>query len=138
MSNTAHLRPLIAHAINAANLHEIAHDLGTAEDTARARKAQEEFNTMCNNITDPLAQELRDELNSAITKGNVRKVMIVADAHHINEHPTIMQIKNINAEILDLQRQLDNLQSRRSDFIADARKQGISDKRITEIEYAVK
>lgn len=138
MSTTAHLRPLMAHAFNAATLHEIAHDLNTAENTARARQALAQFNTICDSITDPLAQELRGELNSAITEGNIRKVMIIADAHHINEHPTIMEIKNTNAEILEIQRQLDELQSRRDGFINDARKQGISDERIAEIENAVK
>lgn len=138
MSTTAHLRPLIAHAFNAATLHEIAHDLNTAEDTARAREALEQFNTMCDKITDPLAQELRDPLNNAISEGNNRKVMIIADAHDINEHPTVMQIKNTNAEILELQRQLNELHSRRNGFIDKARKQGISDKRIAEIENAVK
>ena len=138
MSTTAHLRPLTAHAFNAATLHEIARDLNTTEDTARAREALEQFNTMCDNITDPFAQKLRDELNSAITEGNNRKVMVIADAHHINEHPTVTEIKNTNVEILELQRQLNELQSRRSDFIDDARKQGISDKRIAEIENAVK
>lgn len=138
MSTTAHLRPLMAHAFNAATLHEIAHDLNTAEDTERARQAQEEFNAMCDDITDPLAQELRNELNSAITEGDIRKVMIIADAHHINEHPTVTEIKNTNAEILEIQRQLDGLQSRRDEFINDARKQGISDERIAEVENAVK
>lgn len=138
MSNNKHLRPLTAHAFNAATLHEIARDLNTTEDTARAREAQEQFNTMCDNIADLFPQELRDELNDAITEGNNHKVMVISDAWGINEHPTVEEIKETNADIRKLKLDLDRLEAHRNDLINNARKQGISDERIAEVENAVK
>lgn len=138
MSNNKHLRPLMTHAASAAILHEIAHDLDTTEDTARAREAQEQFNTMCDNIASPFPQELRDQLNNAITEGNNRKITVISDAWGIYKHPTVEEIKETNADIRKLQLDLDRLESHRNDLINKAHREGISDKRIAEVEYAVK
>ena len=136
MSTINHLRPVFGSAFNAAILQEIANDRNTAEDTQYAQNAREQFHTLCDTIVEPPAKELRDELDKAIIAADIPKLLIMSDAYGIDDHPIIANIKNLNAEILPLQQQLDELNSRRAAFIDEARTEGISNKRIAEIEHA--
>lgn len=131
-----HLRPVFGSAFNAAILQEIANDLNTPEDTERAQTAHEQFHDTCDTIVEPPAKELRDELNEAIIAADIPKLLALSDAYGIDDHPTVANIKKLNAEILPLQQQLDELNSRRAAFIDEARAKGISNKRIADIAHA--
>ena len=61
----------------------------------------------------------------------------MSDAYGIDDHPIVANIKKLNAEILPLQQQLDELNSRRAAYIDEARAKGISEERITDIAHAV-
>lgn len=132
-----HLRPVFGSAFNAAILQEIANDRNTAEDTQYAQNAREQFHTLCDSVVDPPAEELRDELDKAITNADIPKLLILSDAYDIDDHPIVANIKKLNAEILPLQQQLDELNARRTAFIDEARSKGISDERIADIAHAV-
>ena len=136
MSTINHLRPVFGSAFNAAILQEIANDRDTPEDTKCAQTAHEQFHTLCDNIIEPPAKELRDELDEVITNADIPKLLILSDAYGIDDHPIVANIKKLNAEILPLQKQLDELNSRRSAFIDEARAKGISNKRIADIAHA--
>ena len=131
-----HLRPVFGSAFNAAILQEIANDLNTPEDTKCAQTAHEQFHTLCDNIIKPPAKELRDELDKAIIAADIPKLLIMSDAYGIDDHPIVANIKKLNAEILPLQQQLDELNSRRAAYIDEARTKGISDERIANIAHA--
>lgn len=137
MSTVNHLRPVFGSAFNAAILQEIANDLNTPEDTQRAQNAHERFHTICDSIVEPPAKELRDELNEAITNADIPKLLVMSDAYDIDDHPIVANIKKLNAEILPLQQQLDELNSRRAAYINEARAKGISNERIADIAHAV-
>ena len=137
MSGINHLRPVFGSAFNAAILQEIANDLNTPEDTERAQTAHKRFHDTCDNIVEPPAKELRDELNEAIIAADIPKLLVLSDAYGIDDHPTVANIKKLNAEILPLQQQLDELNSRRAAYIDEARAKGISEERITDIAHAV-
>ncbi len=136
MSDINHLRPVFGSAFTAAILQEIANDLNTPENTQRAQTAHERFHDTCDNIVEPPAKELRDELDEAITNADIPKLLILSDAYDIDDHPTVANIKKLNAEILPLQQQLDELNSRRAALINEARTKGISDERIANIAHA--
>ena len=131
-----HLRPVFGSAFNAAILQEIAQDRNILEDTQCAQNAREQFHTLCDNIVEPPAKELRDELNEAIIAADIPKLLVLSDAYGIDDHPTVANIKKLNAEILPLQQQLDKLNTRRSAFIDEARAKGISNERIADIAHA--
>lgn len=131
-----HLRPVFGSAFNAAILQEITNDRNTAEDTQYAQNAREQFHTLCDSVVDPPAEELRDELDKAITNADIPKLLILSDAYDVDDHPIVTNIKNLNAEILPLQQQLDELNARRAAYIDKARAIGISDGRIADIAHA--
>lgn len=136
MSDINHLRPVFGSAFNAAILQEIANDRDTPEDTERAQTAHKRFHDTCDNIVEPPAKELRDELDEAITNADIPKLLVMSDAYGVDDHPIVANIKKLNAEILPLQQQLDELNSRRAAFIDKARAKGISDERIADIAHA--
>lgn len=136
MSDINHLRPVFGSAFNAAILQEIANDLNTPEDVKRAQTAHKRFHDTCDSIVEPPAKELRDELDKAIIAADIPKLLIMSDAYGIDDHPIVANIKKLNAEILPLQQQLDELNSRRAAYIDEARTKGISDERIADIEHA--
>ena len=136
MSDINHLRPVFGSAFNAAILQEIANNRDTPEDTKCAQTAHEQFHTLCDNIVEPPAKELRDELNKAIIAADIPKLLVLSDAYGIDDHPTVANIKKLNAEILPLQQQLDELNARRAAYIDEARTKGISDERIADIAHA--
>lgn len=136
MSTVNHLRPVFGSAFNAAILQEIANDRDTPEDTKCAQTAYKRFHDTCDNIVEPPAKELRDELDEAIIAADIPKLLIMSDAYGIDDHPTVANIKKLNAEILPLQQQLDELNSRRAALINEARAKGISNERIADIAHA--
>ena len=136
MSTVNHLRPVFGSAFNAAILQEIAQDRNILEDTQCAQNAREQFHTLCDTIVEPPAKELRDELDEAIIAADIPKLLIMSDAYGIDDHPTVANIKKLNAEILPLQQQLDELNSRRAALINEARAKGISNERIADIAHA--
>lgn len=132
-----HLRPVFSSAFNAAILQEIANDRDTPEDTKRAQTAHKRFHDTCDSIVEPPAKKLCDELDKAIIAADIPKLLIISDAYGIDDHPIVANIKKLNTEILPLQQQLDELNSRRAIYINEARAKGISDERIAEIAHAV-
>lgn len=136
MSNINNLRPVFGSAFNAAILQEIANDLNTTEDTQPAQTAHKRFHDTCDNIVEPPAKELRNALDEAIITADIPKLLIMSDAYGIDDHPTVANIKKLNAEILPLQQQLDELNSRRAALINEAHAKGISNERIADIAHA--
>lgn len=130
-----HLSPVFGSTFNSAILQEIANDLNTPEDIKRAQIAYKRFHDTCDNIVEPPAKELRDELNEAVIAADIPKLLVMSDAYGIDDHPIVANIKKLNAEILPLQQQLDELNSHRSALIDEARAKGISDERIAEIAH---
>ena len=131
-----HLRPVFGSAFNAAILQEIAQDRNILEDTQCAQNAREQFHTLCDSIVEPPAKELRNELDKAIIAADIPKLLVLSDAYGIDDHPIVENIKKLNAEILPLQQQLDELNSRRAAYIDEVRTKGISDERIADIAHA--
>lgn len=131
-----HLRPVFGSAFNAAILQEFANDLNTPEDTQRAQTAHKRFHDTCDSVVEPPAKELRNALDKAIIAADIPKLLVLSDAYGIDDHPTVANIKKLNAEILPLQQQLNELNSRRAAYIAEARAKGISNERIADIAHA--
>ena len=137
MSTVNHLRPVFGSAFNAAILQEITNDLNTPEDTERAQTAHKRFHDTCDSIVEPPAKELRNALDKTIIAADIPKLLVLSDAYGIDDHPTVANIKKLNAEILPLQQQLDELNARRAAYINEARAKGISEERIADIAHAV-
>ena len=137
MSTTAHLRPVFAHAFNAATLREVANKNNNEQDIHIADMARVDFDALCNNISN-LDPQLRDKITTAIDNGNVDDIMLIADAAGAGDHPVVQDIKATNAEILDLQNKLTELEAQRTTLINQAYIKGISNQRIAEIIHVVK
>lgn len=124
MSTVNHLRPVFAHAFNAATLREVANENNNEQDIHIADMARIDFDAVCDNIPN-LDPRLRDKIATAIDNGNTDDIMIIAHATGVEEHPVAKDIKAIEAEILEQKNKLAELEAQRAVLMDQARAKDI-------------
>ena len=124
MSTATNLRPVFAHAFNAATLREVANENNNEQDIHIADMARVDFDAICDNIPN-LDPQLRNKIATAIDNGSTDDIMLIAHATGVEEHPVAKDIKAIEAEILEQKNKLAELEAQRAVLMDQARAKDI-------------